>query len=561
MRVEIFLDELFLKIHFLQDQKIILAKRIDVGQTMSQEFLFFWLIHAANPVFYEVLPVDKIDIALSKEMESEAFYTPVFKFCEALHKTNALLQEVIPHQRELAGLSSWLIYNADNSHYLKDMHEYYRGKGIKIFYEDFSTGFDLVKRQFSQGQFFSPREMLDYVLQNRIGRILTINLYYFTKTLTVHSIHVSALLAFLGVEYISFDMDTYEVSHYGDISKAASHHPESRRLSVMPNICIWDRPMGNRNVSYFPLPLQGSSRQERNKALADDYGILVASHSRLENFSRPALVPVIYYLECCREEHLFNDFQMLYYALRNFVCLNDCGILKKMQQDMMISILHLNVMSLLKLEVLHGIRSDREILLFGDEGWKIACPEYYQGRYLPREEMRAMLGQGHSLRLLMNQNFSCFENNPVHMDAIRHGDHFLCFPSLANVAEFKSLKNLEYQNLDELNTKLEQVNPIHDDPHVSLALQSVWKDYRISLRESYDFVMADTEKTLDGTFMKRHRESMAEFQHRLAGYFRSETPRMKILVEYLFGQKSFPIPLEQCRFYQRDYVQRILRSC
>lgn len=558
LNLEVLFEDSHLLFQVSKDAARIVSEKLFCQGELSQEYYFYWMLKAAKDLFFDHMPVAQVEFCCSENLKTEPFQTTLFKFFDVVQTSNAFLKEITPLKDMAKSHEGLFIYNVDNSSGLLELYESYEKKGLPVLYQNMPSGWDRKEGKFKFGnkEILTPRELLDFIARHRVKSILSLNKYYLAEMIKNFSIYLLPVLRFINAEYICYDLDTYEVFDFGDLAKAALNWRDFHRLSTMPNICLWDKALGNHNVSYVPV-LTNPERLASLPELAGDYDLVMISNSRFKAIL-PQLEKCLFYLELCREEFLFFDIQLLYYVLRHFLFLSQWDLALKFKQDALLSQLHLNCLSLMKMEVLEGIKTDRRVMLYGDEGWDVVCPDKFMKHYLPSPDADQMMKSGGFVRLLVNQNFSWLENNPVHFDSIRKGHYFLCFPSLSRGEEFRAMESLEYKNLDELNRKINEVLVLYAQKALQNSRDAVLTNIKKSMDETRDFILSPGGKAvLQGTFWQQHERHRQDFKKMLDDYIRSRPRCLKELVDYLFLGKNFPLKPEECGFYGREYVQRL----
>jgi hypothetical protein len=220
-------------------------------------------------------------------------------------------------------------------------------------------------------------------------------------------------------------------------------------------------------------------------------------------------------------------------------------------------VIYINGISFLKYETLATLKTDRPILLFGDQEWADLFPQYYQGKYL--ENYQAFFQEGRHLNLLLNANFSYLENNPVFARALRLGVPFLCFPALARTSYFDGMSGLEYQNPSELSKKIESVNVEIRRPEFKVAKTKIEN----LLFEGYDSAARHIlrEKPMAPKGPTYHEQSQKETQaavQRYEEWIQRDPDFFETIFHILIRTASLPMKLEESRFRDRDYFQRLL---
>ncbi len=542
---------------------------LDARGDVSAEYLFHWLLYNSRNLFFHRLPIVAttgtdgtttipFSFSISKDLgDIDLVKRVVLKYFEVVHRTNALMCQIAHLKNAAAAHNTLLVYNVDRTQSLKELFERYQLQGHSVLYQDLLTGWNPSKREYEAATFFAPEELLNFIFENKIKTIFSLNHYYSSYMHDKYSIQILAVLNFIGAELVYYDLDTYESVPHGEMSKSSENYPGFRRFSAMPNVCLWDKAFGNDNITPVPILIPIAAKKD-SVPLDDDFEILVASNSRVKD-TAPFLQSCLFILETCRDDHVFYDFQMIHYAMRSLLSDSPLPLTTRLAIDSRISHFHICVMSLLKMEILSKLQTSHKIRLYGDEGWNVVCPEHFQNKYLPNKECYELMATGKYLRLLFNQNFSYAENNPVHIEAIRNGHPFLCYPSLAATEEFAPLQGLEYKNLTELSQKIEDAPKLLRSEKINSAFSAVANTYNTSLTELFDFLIKPKKDLVfHGHFYAQHQAHKKIFSTSLTDFFKNKPKHFDALVAHIFENKPFAIPPSECRYADRGYIKNLL---
>lgn len=514
-----------------------------------------------KPLFLDFMPSENFEVHVGQELLEEQYsgFKPyLIQLVSTLHNTNKFLQKLEAEELNYQSNQNTLIYNLEGHFYLENIYDEIKADN-KAFYETFSTGWNAIKRQFdTPPQVMPPEDLLNFIKANSIGRIVSINQYYLETLFENHNIYLLALLQKLGVEYNTVDWDIYAINKMLGLNKLCFNSAQFKRYDVFPSIQKnWNEAFGVDNTAYHP----GQALREEIRILDplnENYQILCAANSRLANFKEPLqLERVLAAFDLCTEENLFHDFQFWFHAISLFLIRDvQASQLEKLKLRAQLIKIHFDGISLLKYEALAGIKTDREILLYGDEEWQYISPNYYQGDYLPKEEVTERIRSGDYLHLQLNNVFSYPEAHPIISEALSLQRPFLGFPAVAKTPELQGFEALEYRNVAELNHKLDNINSALDNVQFQYSLQThsntmkkCWTEFCENLTQGYveerDSYKSVCEQHLD------------QFKLSADKYIKNKRDRLWDYLKFLRGVPNYN--LNQSLFRHKPYVEVIVR--
>lgn len=525
---------------------------------LNHENILHALIAISRPLLYDHLPHPQFSMSCPETLYHDEKIGPVIHhFLGTLDITNQFLLRHLDKKSVAKNFENRLFYELNQ----KDFHDIYdlvkEKDPEKTRYESFEIGFDNLKREYVSGheRFMNADQLVDYVFDKKIGVIISVNMYYLELHLKV-GLHLPAILNFLGVEYIAVDLDLYENAY---LLKLAFNCNSFRRYSIHEHAQgYWDRSLGMKNVQYIPSSYVKKTNEQFIE-LHSDFDIVIASNARLKDLY-PIFDLLLYLFEDCRDDHLFDDFQMWYFASKYYLLTKTpTSLEEKCYCNYFLYVLYLNGISVLKYEVISQLRTDKKILLYGDSAWGDLFPQYYQNEYLNDYEGR--FKSGRSLNLLVNANYSYLESNPVFQRALSLKTPYLCFPALFKTKELEPLQTNEYSSTKELNQKLNQINELTFRPDAITARATVAEWINTGTFEAVNDLLGRSEyRCADPKiFQTKCHEHQSLAASAYEEYIRLNQDKIDRQFKMIFRNQRPEKDLKDLKFFKRDYTQRILR--
>lgn len=423
----------------------------------------------------------------------------------------------------------------------------------KVSYEDFDVGWDLNTRQFGEAKAMSVDQLLERLLHQKVSVLVTLGSFLSDHYFNSKGIHLSSVLARLGIAYVIVDVDLYD--YLGYARRAFHHSLTTPRFTVYPHFHrYWDRVYSNPLNHYIPN-LYSPSPAPLPAPLPDDFEIVIASHARVQDLL-PAFEIPLSVIARCREENLFDDFQHFYYAFRERALREPC-LQKREQQNSHFYKIYIDGISLLKYEIIEHLPSDRRVLIFGDPLWGKLFPQYFQNRYLSEDELEEKLKDGKSLYLLMNANFSYREGNPVFQRALNVGVPFVCWPPLVHQPTDEAFRGVEYRSISELLKKLERMKEIRATDEITRARSHYFGQSQKCLKNDVDCLEALARGTYDfrpSFFDVSTEPDETQFQDRQKEFEHQFRDEIDALYESLLLGRV-PFDPQTSRFAKRSYLE------
>lgn len=543
-----------------------------------------------KPLILNCLPVDEVHFELGPKLIAlnRADITENLENCgRCLVNTNKFLQRYIPQAAEFQDHDQVLLYSMGKNQFLEDINARGQRAGLThVHFRQFSCGFDAKERHW-QGEVdcFSPNELMEFVLEHRIKRIVSVNMYYLQFLAQHHGVMIQTVFEKLGLEYTIVDWDIYSFNDRYGLNKLVYDHPKMQRFDIFPVMqSAWNKLLGFENIRYYCVSLaseienpevrleeSSSTGQEGDRSwlLDEDYVVLCAGHARIETLLEGnRLSNVLAVLDTCTEETLFRDFQVWFYAAADYL-LNHLRrpTAQKLKLWAQLIQLHFDCITLLKYEVLDQLRTERELLLYGDEGWGQLFPHYFSGEHISKPELWEKIRSKKYLNLQFNNVLSYYESNPVSGDVLSCGAPFLGFPAVVCEEDISAFSRMEFSCVAEMNRKVADINPFLDDPSLALAISSFQKNTQTFREEALEQLGNTAANTNVNENARLERSSGADSFAQLCARYQKLSNQ--ITSEYITQHKSEMEQFFRCfeagnleydnnsTYSQRDYVNKL----
>lgn len=522
------------------------------------------LLSELRPLLLEYLPTQALDIRLDNRLADERFqgiHVYLVQLANVIHATNKLLQDKLVSEFNTQDHTRTLFYNAKDHYFLKEIFQATR-ESHEVSYEEFTTGWDPVNRNWNATPTgLPPVELIAYIKQHKISRIVGINMYYLEYCLKHHNIYLLSVLKHIGVSYHILDWDLYEVNPLLGLNKSAFHCNSFTRFDLFPSLQKeWNRIKGLNNITYYPAQaIREESDGEIN--LNPDFKILCAANSRINSFIDPIrLERTLYAMSHCSEDNLFFDFQFWFHCISLFLARKvQAPLLEKIKLRSKLIKIHFDGVSLLKYEALHGLNTSQAVELYGDAGWDQLFPEYYQGSFLEKKTLENKLKSQDYLYLQVNNNFSYLEANSVISEAVAWGVPFIGFPAVVKTADYTGFSEIEYRNTAEMNHKIQNMLEILNSPNLKASVTALSKNLSTSWVENC-INLASGTSPLTNTYEHSSDEHLGLFEPTAEAYIeKNEQPLFDYLL-YLQGNINFgPHKLSAAgkSLQERPYIQNL----
>ncbi len=534
---------------------------LPLEKEMDADHLTKQLIRISHPVFLECLPEEAVELVLSASIQEghEGIKAAIDDYATILRETNAFLLK-IRHLKNVA--RSWdrvLFYRIDGDERFTDLcRDAEAAFPERVALLDGKSGFDSYERCWKPSAHVATESLIEHILSEKAGRVVSTNFYYSSAMLRERHLFIPAIMHYLGVELVSYDVDIYDPLPSGYLYKAALTDGEDRRFSFFPHMqAAWDDLFSLKNISYT-ITYRQTGDSQTIKDLDAGHEILVMTNSRLD-VVRSHIVPLLYMLQGTEPQSAYHDFRLRFYALRQMILEADLPLYIRLQRGAGLYTLYVAGMSFFKLETLWELKTRRRLCIYGDQDWGTVFPEYYQGRYLNEQEKDGVFAEARHLYLLLNENFSYLECHPVIQDAVCRNVPFLTFPPIVRLPEFDGMRHMEYVRGDELSVKVEGINDRLHLPEFRQAIQSLKTMWDTCRRELVGGIMGRGGLSGQREFDSWRQRHESVFQPLLQDYRRKHEQDIRRSYEVLFEGSTTSFQSEQSRYFDRPYLQAILK--
>lgn len=527
-------------------------------------YIYWWLLFKLKPVFFG-MPFSKIDFTISQDV-NQGYLNIVNQVNTIIQQTNAGIAQLSQFKNATESNDRILFLNADNNYRAFALYE--QMKIIdedKILYHGFSTGWNTVERQWERIEPpWTLQELISFIIENKIKKIFSINMYFLEQYFTHFGVYLLPIFEYIGVEYIVYDIDSHNFTTSGYITRAFFNYNGFDRIAPSYQDFYFNKVFGMHN-SRFCIQSQKYDSKTDFKPLNDNYGILIMSHSRLAGI-KPSLAAICYILDKCKENTLFSDCRLIYFSLQYMIFnLMQLSTYERLLFNSKLGNLFVHALNFLKYEVIYKLNTNREIRIYGDEGWGIVFPEYYQNAYINEKEKKKLYKEKNFLYLMFNASLSYLAPGAPVPDAIANNAPFLNFEPLIQTPQTQKLAGLRkcgYENFSELNHKIENINKIFKDKRL---LDSVNEYKRIFNNEfgnmAGSIIRNQTNKqSLDhrSHFNEMYLDLIDESKEVFAKFIDVNEVAVRQLFDTLILGAPTTFDFSSSKYYTRPYVQNIL---
>lgn len=537
-----------------------------------QHYIIVSMLEAVKEVFFK-MPIEPTRNIHIKFILDEEFKPDENLLNMYLNLTNYLSQimsatnQTIQNYRHLKGTArdyeNIMFYVFSEAYRLKSMFDSCQEKyPDKAIYKEYPSGWNSIERHWEPDRHILPcEELISMLRDNRVKKLVVLNYYLYEDYLFVNQIYLPALLDFLGIECVGVDEDPVE--QIGAIKmRSLLHYNGFNRYTLFPAFSkAWDELYNNRNIHYVP-PLQHYMKGQPGK-LDDDYSLLVLSNSRLDDVK--SVLPIILCLLNEMRADPFTEIELWFFSLRKIIMLDqDINEYQKMIFIKNLFYIMYIASNFLKYEVISSVSSRRRLKIFGDAGWGVLFPSYYQNKHLNAVEIGKLHAQGKHLLLLMNNCFSYLEAGGPIFDAISKNIPFINFPALVKTSEFEGFRHIEYRDREELNRLVDNVLPAYKNQEL---LSSIDTYQNIMIAGETDFtrqVYEDIPFPEDGgIYYKKCKEHQIILDAMIDEYTQNRAGLLTECLNKLFlepDMEYYSTRALQTIYGERDYVFRILKG-
>lgn len=553
----------FLQLHLKTQDKTIDCGQIHLFDPVIKETsLNYWLLHAIRPLLEAFEPNQNIQIKVDIPHIEEK---PLLKngiaiFGKILATTYKLFCELTPLAKSTKDYHRTLFYSVTGSERFDDLYKNCQKNNPDSYcFEELDTGFDYKTRTFSnEPRYMNTKQLLQYIQKHQVQKIVAVNMYLMEYALLKEFVHLPTALKAIGVDYHVIDYDVYD--HPADcyLKKACFHNDQTPHFSCMPHYQQpWDGVFNLKNMNYIPI-YRGYEEQEF-QPLEKDPELLILTHSRL-SFIQNNFSQALYVLESFRPQHLMQDLYLWFYSVRHII-LNEANysLPQMLHCNAILDIFYNSCLHLFKCLFINEIKNDFKLKIFGDQGWHQIFPDLYQNKYLTVAEKKELFKKRNQLQILLNQNYSYLESNPVIEDAISRSTPFVCFPAFVKTNNLKAFSHIEYHTGQELKQKIQNINDIFKNQE----LKSTFSFYKQTMENG----ALNLENQLQGSkiVLKNNFIQECEAHHKLAQkrVLDNILNNRELLIEqmqHIFSGQKLPFSINESRYYQYDAVQAIIST-
>ncbi len=531
-----------------------------LNHTAENQRLFFyiWLNVYLKDVLLENIHAHHIQIHLhGKKNIVEAFIGQFNQVALYANNTLKFIHELSIDPKETENFDKILFLNASDHDRFADLHAICQKKSPeRILYKSFDTGYDAKARAFVNPDYPPLANFINDLVQQKIKTVIAFNMFYLEALRKTQNLFGLVIFKYLGIRYINCDYDTYDLPVGGQYYKSLFQENKGPRLSISPHMNLeWDRMLGLNQITSMPV-FRVFDKARPTVKLTPDFGVMVLSNSRVADLNPATIQFAARVLADFPDNDRYRHFEMWYYALRRHVITSqNFSDFEKIEINRRAWAFYLNGLSLLKFDVIASLNTKRKIAIFGDAGWQKVFPEYYQNRFLPKDEIKTEFQSGRWLYLLMNDNYSPHLANPVIYDAMTHDVPFLSFPSIALTESLSEFRKLEYRNAQELGALLE-TPALFEWSEVTSVLATIKNDMKIFGEELTQFVL--TNKKDLPHFDKCARDAMAAANIELDLFMKNYLPLIEESIEVLMSRKGFGMTPKAQAYLEKPVFQKLL---
>lgn len=429
-----------------------------------------------------------------------------------------------------------------------------------IFFYDFPSDsiFDSKKREWIDTEArYSVHELIGFFREKGIKKIVTQNYYLYETYLKAYKVFLPAILNFVGIEGIGAD---YDPSEYGGMisERGMFNFQNHKRFNPYP-VCeeFWDKKFNLDNVTYSVF-INHYTFKDENFSIKDDYSLLVLSNSRL-NSVKNEFLEILFVLTQLNEDNIFEDFQTWGWAMR-YIIQNGLNLTDTQRIEFSSRIMKLfyHVGQFLKYEVIESFETDRTIKIYGDKDWGKLFPEFYQNKFLNKEEINRLYEGQDKLLINFNQGVDYLQSSGPVVDAISKNIPFVNFPAVIKTDVLKGFEVLEYRNVEELKQKVDNVVSILQDQQLIDTLDYYKKIIQKSENEVADYIFCDKPVPENGgCFYKEFKKHEILFNEKISRYIENNKVFLQKSIDIVLAKKKFNIDINKTRFYDRRYMRTI----
>ncbi|KZR61435.1 hypothetical protein [Prochlorococcus sp. MIT 1306] len=445
---------------------------IDEIDCRTEDYVLQWLRYNTRQVCND-LPINNLNIQVSDIFYSH-YKNSVDVFANCMISTNKYARE----NSQLLGMGKdWqnvLFLGVDNHRYtsffdwLKD-----EINGAKYIIQP--SSFDPKTRRYHKPiRGYTMEELLDEMQEIQAGILVTVNNDDLFKFSVENGIDLYLLIPFLGLELIVINNDPGDLELHGHLLRAANHKNFGiTNMGVLSE--YWDKKYKNR-MKYIGIPQD--YRNRKMGKLSDDYKVIVLSQSRW-GATQAFKVQISDILNTMQNP--LTELSLWYLSIHRILQISDTSEHIKAQQFRNMHLIFYYAAQALKHDIVNNICTERNVEIYGDEGWENVCPGYFKG-HLNKQEMATLFSKKNNLFLLLNFGFTYLDHSGPIYDMVKEGLSWINVPAIVKTPELEGLSTIEYSNYNELNTLIENVREPFNQAHESLSsLHNIYKQSTLNI--------------------------------------------------------------------------------
>ena len=528
-------------------------------------YLILWGLKNLKNLFYR-MPLDQIEIGCYVDpeyREDEAvqrIYASVFQqIVQIIRETDRVIKDLLPLKDCASRFENVLFYIEEGDSRLGELFEHVESrKPGGIFLKEYKSNWNPIQRRWETDDGgFDLHGLINLIREREIQKIVSANYHVYEKAIAT-AVYLPSVMEYLGVEFIGMD---YEAIEYFNISgptlRKLLHNDQFRRFTSLPSLNqYWDERDSNRNIHYTAV-IRHYPEPATSIALEDDYSILILSHSR-HAMVKGNLKIILYVLDQLNADSLMTDLQMWYLSARRII-LEQLKLEERATVEFCRVLLEVwySASQFLKYEVVESLDTSRKVQIFGDEGWAVLFPQYYEHRYLNPQQIAELNQRKDILYLLLNNNVSYLEASGSVFDCICRGLPFINFPATFKTRELKDLENIEYDDRSRLNYLVDAAAMIYRNPELQAAITNVNRIYMASEKSVVDALIAPPRTTGHvGPFERAVEEHKKLLDAAVDDYVAKNGGKI-ITALKMFYDPSFKYEIDGSRYSGRKYLRAL----
>jgi hypothetical protein len=408
------------------------------------------------------------------------------------------------------------------------------------------------------GYRFSMEELLKCIIDNKIKKIVGINAFLIDEAMNYDSILLPVVLDYLGVEFVSVDVDPVEM-YSGQYRRVITQREDFTRFTVLPVLAReWDEMYNIKGINYTPIVQHYEFKSKKTMQIKDEYSVLVLSQSRINDVCR-VLNLILFLMDNFQSDCIYTEFQICFLAIRKMVL--NARYINEYELNILGEYVHklfYTMSQFLKYEVIDNIDTDRKVLIYGDKGWGKVFPQYFQNKYISSEEIEEIDLKNSHLHLLFHMNFNYLEAGGPVYDAIAKNRVFINFPAIVRLPQYEGFSVLEYRNKEDINRLINNVNTYFDNEKLKVSI------------EHYNNVMIDSEKNITenifentsfpeggSIYWKECKESYMPMYKKVDEYINSRPDFLNEIFDICLGKKSVNMDIKKSKYFEKSYIRAL----